>query len=189
VLHIPGGADRFEAVIGWKGGLETQVSGRRRVHRAEQLADYDQMLARAEELRRAGYSDRRVAEALNREGHNPPLGRNGFNKHSVNALLSRSGVPAKPVRRACHADALGRDEWWLPDLAAELAMPYVSLHAWIGRGWVVARKVAAAGMQAVWADRRELGRLRRLRDQRREDPHVPPPAQLTTPRRARRGRC
>ena len=101
-------------------------------------------------------------------------------------LLSRSEVPARPVKRACHADALGRDEWWLADLAAELTMPYVSLHTWIGRGWVVARKVAdAAGMQAVWADRRELDRLRRLRDHRREHPHVPPPAHLATPRRAK----
>jgi hypothetical protein len=101
-------------------------------------------------------------------------------------LLSRSEVPARPVRRACHADALGRDEWWLPDLAAELTVPYVSLHAWIGRGWLIARKVAdAAGMQAVWADRRELDRLRRLRDHRRDHPHVPPPAQLATPRPAK----
>jgi DNA invertase Pin-like site-specific DNA recombinase len=186
VLHIPGGADRFEAVIRWKGGLETRVTGRRRVHRVEQLADYDRVVARAEELRRAGQSDRRVAEVLNREGHSPPLGRNGFTKYIVNMLLSRSEVPARPVKRACHADTLGRDEWWLPDLAAELMMPYVSLHTWIGRGWVIARKVAdAAGMQAVWADRRELDRLRRLRDHRRDHPYVPPPAQLATPRRER----
>jgi DNA invertase Pin-like site-specific DNA recombinase len=186
VLHVPGGADRFEAVIGWKGGLETRVAGRRRVHRVEQLTDYDRVVARAEELRRTGHSDRRVAAILNAEGHSPPLGRNGFTKHIVNALLSRSEVPAKPVRRTCHAEALGRDEWWLTNLATELAMPYVSLHAWIGRGWVVARKVAdAAGMQAVWADRRELDRLRRLRDHRRDHPYAPPPAQLVTPRRAK----
>jgi hypothetical protein len=68
-------------------------------------------------------------------------------------------------------------------LAVDLDMPYASLHAWVRRGWVRARKVEeAAGMVAAAADAEEMSRLHKLRDHRREYPHRTPTADLTTPR-------
>jgi DNA invertase Pin-like site-specific DNA recombinase len=179
-LTVRHGSARFEVAIAWKGGFETCHSGCRRIHRIEQMDAYEAVLARAAELRRGRNSDRKIAAVLNTEGHRPALGRCGFTKDIVNRLLAPSAVPTEPKRRTSYADALGPDEWWLADLAAEVGIRYVSLHAWIRRGWVRARKVSsAAGMQAVWADTQELRRLRQLRDHRQAHPYRPPPADLT----------
>ena len=121
---------------------------------------------------------------LTAEGHRPALGRCGFTKDIVNRLLAPSAVPTKPKRRTSYADAWVSDEWWLADLASEVGIRYVSLHAWIRRGWVRARKVpSAAGMQAVSADTQELRRFRRLRDHRREHPYRPPADLITCSQR------
>ena len=77
---------------------------------------------------------------------------------------------------------LAADEWWLADLAAELAMPTATLHRWQRVGWVASRKVAAAGGRwAIRADPDELDRLRRLRDSPRGWPQ-PYPTELITPK-------
>jgi hypothetical protein len=180
-LTVRHGSARFEVVIAWKGGFQTRHDGCRRIHRIEQMDAYEAVLARAAELRRGRNSDRKIAAVLNAAGYQPALGRCGFTKDIVNRLLAPTAVPTQPKRRTSYADELGPDEWWLADLAAEVGIRYVSLHAWIRRGWVRARKASsAAGMQALWADPQELRRLRQLRDDRRAHPHQPPPTDLTT---------
>ena len=59
-------------------------------------------------------------------------------------------------------------EWLLPDLAAKLSMPPITLYSWVRRGWVTAHKTAEP--HSIWvirANAAELERLRGLRTTRR----------------------
>ncbi|WP_217918070.1 hypothetical protein, partial [Myxococcus sp. AM009] len=55
------------------------------------------------------------------------------------------------------------DAWWLAELARELKMPVVTLYGWIRRGWLKSQSVK--GQRVAYADRKELVRLRKLREQ------------------------
>lgn len=59
-------------------------------------------------------------------------------------------------------DKLGEDEWWLQELAQKIGMPSVTLYHWVRRGWVRAHQREEDRRWVVWADERELKRLRRL---------------------------
>lgn len=182
-LSMSAGSDLFEVRIRWKGGVETRHEGRRRVHGYDQMHNYEQISERALELRRGGHSRRRTAELLDAEGFRRPSDGGAFTRESVTALLSRHASPTGYHKRTSFATQLQPGERWLSDLATDLDMPYASLHAWVRRGWLRARKLEeAAGMLAVATDAEEMSRLRELRNHRREYPHRPPPADLTTPR-------
>ncbi len=57
-----------------------------------------------------------------------------------------------------------RKEWRLPDLADALSMPAVTLYTWLMRGWVRGRRLDEPRQSwAVFADTKELARLRALR--------------------------
>jgi hypothetical protein len=59
---------------------------------------------------------------------------------------------------------LRQDEWLLSDLAAELDMSYITLYAWLGRGWVHGRQLTEHIRRpwAIRADAKERARLRAL---------------------------
>jgi hypothetical protein len=57
-----------------------------------------------------------------------------------------------------------RYEWWLDDLAAELAMPPITLHSWLRRGWVHARQESRRPHRwIIHADHDQLAELRQRR--------------------------
>ena len=97
-------------------------------------------------------------------------------------FLRDRGVRSRALPRCVTAhEHLEQDEWWLADLAAELALPIATLHRWQRMGWVASRKVTAAGGRcAIHADADELIRLRRLRDVPRGWPR-PYSTELTIP--------
>ena len=182
-LSMSPGSERFEARIRWKGGVETRHEGRRRVHGYDQLHNYEEMAERAAELRRAGHSRHRTAELLDAEGYRRPSDGGTFTREAVTALLSRRPVSTGYHKRTSYGRHLRAGESWLSDLAVGLDMAYASLHSWVRRGWLRARKAEeAAGMLAVAANAEEMTRLRELPDHRRDYPHRSPPAELTTPR-------
>jgi hypothetical protein len=58
---------------------------------------------------------------------------------------------------------LGRNEWFVIDLAARLGIGKNTLHAWLQRGWVRYRRLPGyRGRCVCWADAGELERLGRL---------------------------
>jgi DNA invertase Pin-like site-specific DNA recombinase len=182
-LTMSAGSEKFEVQIRWRGGLEARHEGQRRVHGYDQLHNYDELVARAVALRQAGNSRQRTAELLDAEGFHRPSDGGKFTRDAVTALLSRSQMTLGYQRRTSYACHLRGGERWLSDLAVDLDMPYPSLHSWIRRGWLRARKIKeAGGMLAVAVTAEELSRLRELRDHRREYPHKTPPTSLTTPR-------
>jgi len=66
-------------------------------------------------------------------------------------------------------------------------MPTTTLHNWVRRGWVEARKLNdRRGHWVLWADEDEIRRLRQLRTTKQGWPDRPYPESLTTPKRQAR---
>jgi hypothetical protein len=80
----------------------------------------------------------------------------------VRALRQRLGLSTGQPR-AVRRDGLGPDEWWRSELAQVLGIPAGTLAAWIGRGWVRARRADEPMRRWIlWADEAERERLRRV---------------------------
>jgi transposase-like protein len=140
-------------------------------------------MARVGELHGAGKTSGEIAAALNRDGFRPPKRRETYNAAMVRQLLSRQGRSGPRPKAVTDDDPRGAGEWWLSDLSRELGIPQPTLHNWVRRGWVRARKLPGAGGRWIlWADAGELDRLRRLRGCRRSWSDEPYPPELTTPR-------
>jgi DNA invertase Pin-like site-specific DNA recombinase len=180
-VTVQGASERVDVTIRWAGGMCSRHDLVRSVRRYDQLADYDRLFNRIDELRHAGRTLAEVAERLNAEGFRPPKRAALFTSGMVARLL------AKKRRRGPrpHADGqeLGPHEWRLSDLARQLEMPPGTLHRWIRAGWVHARKLpTAGGPWAVWADADELDRMTRLRHGPRGGSDERVWAELTTPK-------
>lgn len=152
------GSEYVDVAIHWRGGFSSRHEVVRPVRLYEDLRDHDRLMDRIERWRREGRRSSQIAEDLNREGFRTPKGRGAFTALGVRKLLSRRGLSGK---RAC-ASELARHEWWLCDLARDLAVPAKKLRAWAARGWVRGRKTPDHGLWVVWADGREKRRLARL---------------------------
>jgi hypothetical protein len=164
VVAVQGESELVDVSVEWAGGYASQHQLIRSVARYEQLRHYQELLARAVELRDAGRTTAQIAEQLNREGWRPPKRRATFNGPMVRALLSRRAQPGPRPRPADAASLLGPHEWWFTDLAQRLDMPHPTLYSWLRRGWVHSRQLPGAqGRWILWADEEELDRLKRLR--------------------------
>jgi len=147
-------------VVHWAGGSQTRTRLLRPVGRLRQLAKHEELLERLRALRQQGLTGEQIAETLNAEGWKTPTQRSPFNVRLVRAMVHRYGAPKRGARPV-PSDA--PDAWWLADLARELKMPVVTLYGWIRRGWLKSQSVK--GQRVAYAGRKELARLRKLREQ------------------------
>ncbi len=164
-VRVVGDSERVEATITWAGGHRTDTQLVRQVAKFEQLSYYQQLLERVKELAEAGTGTRQITEILNQEGFRPPKRAERFGMANVRELMRRQGLLKAQGRstRAPYERLLGPDDWWFVDLAAELSIPPSTLHLWMTKGWVTARKVAArGGMWVIHADAAERERLHEL---------------------------
>jgi DNA invertase Pin-like site-specific DNA recombinase len=176
-----------DVTIRWAGGMESRHECRRPVKKYEQLSNYRALCGRTLALSRAGMSSTQIAERLNSEGFHTPDGEDRFNRDTVYAFLVRQGLLGQGKTKRGNLDELRRHEWRKRDLADELKMPGETLRAWHARGWVIGRKsVGVNGAWILWADERELNRLRRLRAWKRGGYNLKRPENLVTPNRSRR---
>jgi DNA invertase Pin-like site-specific DNA recombinase len=181
-VGVQGQSEQVEVAIHWAGGCVSRHRLVRSVQRYEQLADYQRLCARMDELRAAGKSMAEVAHCLNEEGYHPPRRAERFSGGMVAGFLARRHRAAGEQRTQEVAPILDKEEWLLGDLARHLGMPPATLHRWRKAGWVRARKLAVAGGPwALWASGAERHRLGRLRRHQQGKPNQAPPADLTTP--------
>lgn len=157
VVNVQNDTEFVDVSIYWEGGFDSHHQVQRPVLKYEQLRDYDLLVNRLRELREAHYSAAQIAEQLNQDGFYTPQIR-PFNKAVVRQLLSRLRIVSEHPANV----EFGPDEWWSRQLGKELGMPYSTLQHWINRGWVKFRKTPDAGFRILWADQKELERLRRL---------------------------
>ena len=181
-VTVEGDTDRVEVELRWAGGFVSRHSLARPVQTYKQLANYEELVARIDSLRAEHMTLTEVAETLNAEGFHPPKRSKKFTKGILCNLLrerrAKSGHRTDPEL----SRHLQSSEWWLADLAAELSMPIATLHRWRRVGWVAARKVPiGAGRWAIYADAKEIERMRQLRSATRTWPPIYPP-ELTTPK-------
>jgi DNA invertase Pin-like site-specific DNA recombinase len=182
-VTIEGNTDRVDVELRWAGGFVSRHMLSRPVQRYEQLSNYEDLVARIDALRAQRNTLSEIAATLNAEGFSPPKRTRQFTKGILSGFLRERGVRTIALPRSVTDEQhLRASEWWLADLAAELAMPIATLHRWQRVGWVSSRKVTAAGGRwAIYADADELLRLRRLRDSPRGWPQ-PYPTELITPK-------
>jgi DNA invertase Pin-like site-specific DNA recombinase len=182
VVSVRGESEQVEVTIRWVGGFESGHQLVRPVQRYQQMADYEKLMNRIDELRQRGRTLTETAEQLNREGFHPPKRSATFTGGILAGILakrSRSG----PRPRLVEEGLLEEHEWLLRDLARKLTMPPATLHRWIRVGWVHARKLPIPGGQwAVWADTDEIERMTRLRTCPRGWSEEPVLAQLVQPK-------
>ncbi len=182
-VAIRGQTEWVDATIRWFGGLETRYEVRRPVQKYEQLSNYKALRDRVVELREGGATCAQIAKRLNEEGFRPPRIATEFNRFVVDQFLTRLGRLGPRAIQRIKGEELRRHEWRLSDLARELGMAVNTLRGWQHRGWVLGRKSAAIqGSWILWADDRELDRLRRLRAWHRGGYEQRCPPELTTPR-------
>jgi DNA invertase Pin-like site-specific DNA recombinase len=182
-VAVQGETEWADVVVHWSGGFVSRHEVRRPVRRLEQLRDYPMLMDRVLELHRAGRTSGEIADRLNAEGFRPAKRRETFNNSMVRQMISRQFRSGPRPRALSEADPREDHEWWLTDLARELGMPVPTVHSWIRRGWITARKLTGAGGRwLLWADDQELDRLRRLRSSPRGWSDQPYPPELTTPK-------
>lgn len=181
-VAVRGESEWVDVTIRWAGGVESHHEVRRRVIKYEQLSNYEALHRRVAELRRAGLTAQAIAERLNGEGFYPPRGPNSFNRDVINRFMAQRGMLGPRGTRRINPEDLQPHEWRLRDLAGELGMPMTTLRRWYYRGWIRGRLSAVTtGCLILWADDRELERLRRLRDWPQGGYHRARPRELTRP--------
>jgi hypothetical protein len=137
------------------GGQCTRHDLRRPVARLTQLSDHAALMARIRALREAGQKAPAIAAALNAEGWRPAKRRLTFTAGKVRTLLRRQGILAFP--RQSPASRLERrdvTELTIPETAARLGMPEITLYCWMRRGLASAPKVQVLG-HSLWLIRAE----------------------------------
>jgi DNA invertase Pin-like site-specific DNA recombinase len=164
VVTVRGESEWVDVTIHWAGGFRSGHELVRPVQRYRQMADFEGLLNRIDELRAAGRTLAEVAEQLNRQGFHPPKRSASFTSGILAGLLARRGRTGPRPRSVGEPGILGEHEWLLTDLARELAMPQATLHRWVRVGWVHARKLPTPGGHwVIWADADELDRMGRIR--------------------------
>jgi DNA invertase Pin-like site-specific DNA recombinase len=158
-VHIAVGSaeQQVEVAIHWAGGFESRHELHRPVCCYEQLDDFEQLLARLGELRRAGWRAPRIAEQLNAEGFRTPKQRGAFTGDVVRMLFSRLGLNAPGQNET----APEPPRWTADALARRLKIPVKKLKDWVRRGWVQAVQRPFGGVWILHADERELKQLER----------------------------
>jgi DNA invertase Pin-like site-specific DNA recombinase len=183
IVSVRGESEWVDVTIHWAGGFSSSHELLRPVQRYQQMADYDRLLKRIDELHQAGRTLAEAAEQLNREGFRPPKRSSLFTQRILAGLLSKRGRKGPRPRAVTQRGVLGEHEWLVTDLARKLAMPQATLHRWIRVGWVHARKLPTPGGHLViWADADELDRMSRLRTCPRGWADEPVLARLTKPK-------
>ena len=156
VLSVEDTSEKARLNVRWSGGHESTEHFSRPVGKLRQLSTSAAILTEIAALRAAGHPASTIAGLLNngpwRTAHGQP-----FNERTVRALIERNHIVVPKGKRP----PPGEHDWWLHDLANELAMPRVTLYGWLRRGWLDARTIR--GTWAIRADSMELDRLRRLR--------------------------
>lgn len=162
VVDVEGVSERVQVRIVWAGGGETTSLLVRPIAELAHLSYYPQLCRRVTELTHGDLSAPLIAEQLRIEGFAPVREGTHFGAQSVRSLQQQLGLRGKRTR-SVDRSGLGPDEWLAADLTRLLGITKSTVHNWIGRGWLRARREAGRLQRwIVWADAAELERLRHL---------------------------
>jgi DNA invertase Pin-like site-specific DNA recombinase len=176
-IHVQGNSEVVDIGITWAGGFESRHQFRRSVHRYELMRDYDRLRSRLIDMRDSGKTTKEIAQALNNEGFHTARGKK-FESITVQTLLFRNELTGNAVRAdKCRFPETNR--WSIPQLVEKLGVPTTTICHWCRRGWLHAVKTAS-NRWLIWADKKEVARLKKLLAYQRSNPSVEYPTELTT---------
>jgi DNA invertase Pin-like site-specific DNA recombinase len=188
VLTVEGDSEIVDVELRFAGGFISRLTHRRPVQSYDHRSDFVAMMQRIEQLQSDGRTASEIAAQLNADGFAPAKRAKQFSGAMVSKLVARqatlagTSIARKLSASATDEDPLHEHEWLLSDLAAHLQMPVETMHRWRKVGWVTARKLPDShGRWALFADEKELLRLRELRAYRRGWGEQKTPTRLTTP--------
>jgi excisionase family DNA binding protein len=118
------------------------------VRRFEQLANFDQLLARAVALRTAGETAEQIAARLNAEGFRPAK-RSAFNAPMIRRLLQRHGHGTTRPIWSGKVPRADDEEMTLQEVAEQLGAHRQTVYGWLRRGTLKGR-LAQVGTQRIW---------------------------------------
>jgi DNA invertase Pin-like site-specific DNA recombinase len=166
-ITVVGRSERVAVTITWAGGHTTSGHTVRPVARLDQLSTYPHLVRRVRELADAGHRAQAITRRLHAEGFRPAKGHDRIGVTAIKQLLRELGYPPTSDRARptpLPGQTPGPGEWWLDDLAVELAMPPITLHSWLRRGWVHGRQETTPPRRWILrADQHELAELRERR--------------------------
>jgi DNA invertase Pin-like site-specific DNA recombinase len=148
VIHLHGETEQAEIECHWAGGVVTRHEIVRPVRRFEQLANFDQLLARAAAMRGAGDTAEQIAACLNAEGFRPPK-RRAFNAPMIRRLLQRHGHGTTRPIWSGKVPREDDEEMTLQELADRLGAHRQTVYGWLRRGTLKGR-LAQVGKQRIW---------------------------------------
>ena len=150
-----------DVTIIWLGGFATQHRVARPVGTYAQFSDWRQIVERVRQLHREGLHLAQIAEKLNDEeklrSATPPRSFHRAGRGRIE-LVRDLGLVGELFRD----DLVGKDEWWITDLARELGVGPQKIHYWVKRSWIHSRRTPSGKHLIVWADKVEIRRLRQL---------------------------
>ncbi len=181
-----GDTERVTVAIHWRGGAVTRHEVRQGLRGYPSLGGMVELRERVLALRGDGHTADEIAATLNREGQ--PARGAAFTADVVRQLLARFGQTGVPPGVRDASDLPGVNEWWLPELAAQLGVKPIVVHRWRWSGWLHASQLRGKnGRWIVWASPAEVTRLSRLRAfEVLHNGRRTPPAKLTTPAKRKR---
>ena len=140
-VTVMGDSERVEVEVHWHGGVRTRAEIRRPVRSLEQLSYYGELRAQVGAWRAEGRSSRTIAELLNATDWKPAR-HDVFTEASVTAMIQRTGMGTIPAPRLPRPPPAGQDreEWLIEDLAAATGVAGSTLHGWIRKHRLEARK-------------------------------------------------
>ena len=166
-ITVAGSSERVAVQITWAGGRTTRGQAIRPVARLDQLSSYPQLRERVRQLAERGHRAQAIANRLHAEGFRPAKGHDRIGVSAITQLLHQLGYPRAFTRDRITpppGEEPGPHEWWLDDLAAELAMPPITLHSWLRRGWVSAHQESRRPYRwIIHADPHQLAELHQRR--------------------------
>ena len=172
-VSVIGESERVKVEVAWHGGVRSHAEIRRPVRHIHQLSYHGDLCARVAALKSEGRSHRDIAAVLN-DSDWEPARRNVFTEACVAAISKHSGVgkSGRHHRKRPPPADRGRDEWMLGELSTETGVPTPTLHTWIRKGKLAARKEQhlEGGRKRRWLIHADRNTCRAIRDWKGKPP-------------------
>lgn len=178
-INVQGKSDLVAFQVRWSGGFESHHEFRRSVLSYDRMNDFDSLRTKLLQLRQKKLSANAIAQQLNREGFRTARGGH-FKAITVQFLLNRNDVKRHRDQKT-NSQLPESNRWSASDLVARLGIPKTTLCHWCRRGWVRGCK-NDSNRWIIWADEKELRRLKKLAAYQRSELQTDYPSELTTPR-------
>ncbi|MFI6050716.1 recombinase family protein [Streptomyces violascens] len=163
-VAVRGNSELVDVAVRWAGGLTMQVVARRPIQYCEHLSYYPQLAARVLELADQQLHPVAIAARVTAEGFRPARDDGPIRYRLVSQILRRNNHPIAFARAPLPVDpaeAPAEHEWWLPALAAELAVTTGTIRNWRKQGLLHGRQETRPPHRwIIHADPAELTTLR-----------------------------